>query len=80
MKASDANGEECLIQIWEDDWKRFGSELKDGELVRVKLKAPDPGFNRYTLWSPPKWQKWEYDKLIPKDRQYDTRVIILRKG
>jgi DNA polymerase III alpha subunit len=80
IKAEDANGEEGFIQVWEDDWKRFGPELKEGELVKMKIKPPDKGFNRYTLWAPKKWPKWEYEKLIPKDRAFDLRVIPLRKG
>lgn len=79
LKAEDENGEETMIQVWQDDWNRFGPELKEGELVKLKVKAPDKGFNRYTLWSPPKWPKWEYDKLIPKDRAFDLRVVVLRK-
>jgi hypothetical protein len=79
LKVEDENGEENLMQVWQDDWDRFGPELKEGELVKLKIKAPDRGFNRYTLWSPPKWPKWEYDKLIPKDRAFDLRVIPLRK-
>ncbi len=80
VKAEDANGEEAFIQVWEDDWKRFGPELKEGELVKMKVKPPDKGFNRYTLWAPKKWPKWEYDKLIPKDRAFDLRLVPLRKG
>lgn len=80
LKAEDANGEEVLIQVWQDEWNRFGPELKVSELVKLKLKLPDKGFSRYTLWSPKKWPKWEYDKLIPKDRTFDFRVVSLRKG
>lgn len=80
LKAEDANSEEAFIQVWEDDWNRFEPELKVGELVKLKIKPPDRGFNRYTLWAPKKYPKWEYDKLIPKDRAFDLRVVPLRKG
>ena len=80
LKTEDANGEEGLIQVWQDEWNRFGPELKAGELVKLKIKAPDGGFSRYTLWAPKKWPKWEYEKLIPKDRSFDLRVVPLRKG
>lgn len=80
LKAEDANGEEGLIQVWQADWDRFGPELKAGEMFTLQLKPPDKGFNRYTLWSPKQWPKWEYDKLIPKDRLMDFRVVPLRKG
>lgn len=80
VKGEDANGEEGFIQVWEDDWKRFGPELKEGELVKMKVKPPDKGFSRYSLWAPKKWPKWEYEKLVPKDRAFDLRLVPLRKG
>lgn len=80
LKTEDANGEEGLIQVWQNEWDRFGPELNVGELVKLKIKPPDKGFSRYTLYSPKKWPKWEYDKIVPKDRAYDLRVIRLRKA
>jgi DNA polymerase III alpha subunit len=80
LKAEDANGEEGLIQVWQDDWDRFGPELEAGALVKIKIKPPDKGFNRYTLWSPKKWPKWEYDRIIPKERRFDLRLLTLRRA
>jgi DNA polymerase III alpha subunit len=80
LKTEDVAGEEGLIQVWKDDWDRFGPELKAGELVKLKIKPPDRGFSRYTLYSPKKWPKWEYEKIVPKDRAFDLRVVPLRKG
>ena len=79
LKVEDVNGEKEVIQIWQDDWDRFGGELVKGALAKIKIKAPDNGFSRYTLWAPKKWPKWEYDKLIPKERKFDLRVVILRR-
>lgn len=76
MKLEDANGEEVLCQVWEDDWDRFKDELKAGELVKIEVKTPDGGFNRYSLNSPPKWRRaWD----VPKTREADFRVFVLRK-
>ncbi len=80
LTTEDASGEEGLVQVWKDDWDRFGPELVAGALVKLKIKAPDGGFSRYTLYSPKKWPKWEYDKIVPKDRAFDLRVVPLRKG
>jgi hypothetical protein len=79
LKTEDVNGEDGFIQVWQDEWDRFGPELKAGEFVKLKVKAPDNGFYRYTLYSPKKWPRWEYEKLIPKERKFDLRVVVLRK-
>lgn len=76
IKAEDANGEAAQIQIWEDDWIRFKDDLKVGQYVKMEVKAPDKGFYRYTLYSPPKWLR---TKLVPKTRAADMRVWVLRK-
>lgn len=76
VKAEDANGENAQIQVWEDDWLRFKDDLKAGQFVKMEVKAPDKGFYRYTLYSPPKWMR---HKLVPKTREADMRVWVLRK-
>ena len=76
VKAEDANGEPAQIQVWEDDWLRFKDDLKVGQYVKMEVKAPDKGFYRYTLYSPPKWLR---PKLVPKTRAADMRVWVLRK-
>ena len=76
IKAEDANGESAQIQVWEDDWERFKDDLKAGQYVKMEVKAPDKGFYRYTLYSPPKWLR---HKLVPKTRVADMRVWVLRK-
>jgi hypothetical protein len=76
IKAEDANGESAQIQVWEDDWERFKDDLKAGQYVKMEVKAPDKGFYRYTLYSPPKWLR---HKLVPKARSADMRIWVLRK-
>jgi DNA polymerase-3 subunit alpha len=76
VKAEDENGEDAQIQVWEDDWERFKDDLKTGQFIKMEVKAPDKGFYRYTLYSPPKWMR---NKLVPKTRAADMRVWVLRK-
>jgi hypothetical protein len=78
LKVEDANSEEAFVQVWSDDWERFGEELTATPtykpLVRLKLKAPDAGFKRYTLNSPPRHQRWK----LPKDKSLDDRVVVMK--
>jgi DNA polymerase III alpha subunit len=78
LKVEDANSEEAFVQVWSDDWERFGEELTvindHKPLVKLKLKAPDAGFKRYTLDSPPRHQRWK----LPKDKSLDSRVVVMR--
>lgn len=76
MKVEDENGEEVQVQVWSDDYERFKDDLKKGSLVKLELKKPDFGFGRYTLFSPPRHQKY----LLPKLRKNDLRVLVLRKN
>lgn len=76
LKVEDAQGEFQLVQVWQDDWDRFSEELKVGNIVRIKLQPPTGGFRRYTLFSVPKWQR---DKLIPKKKENDFRVVVMEK-
>ncbi len=76
LKAEDANGEIGFTQVWSDDWERFAEDLTEGQLCRIQLKAPDGGFKRYTLDSPPRHKR----HTLPKSKEYDFRVVILKKG
>jgi hypothetical protein len=71
LNTEDLNWEGAQVTVWEDDFKRFPDELKAGNLVRMRLKAPDPGFHRYTLDGPPKWKR----HLLPPKAQ-DARVVL----
>ncbi len=70
LDVEDLNWESAQVTVWEGEYERFKEQLKTGNTLRLRLKAPDPGFSRYTLESFPKWKK----HLIPSlDR--DSRVI-----
>lgn len=76
LQLEDACGELAQCQVWMDDWERFGPDLTEGALVRMRVKAPDGGFRRYTMESFPRHKK----HLTPKNKEDDIRVIPLRKG
>ena len=74
LKVEDANSEENLVQVWEEDYDRFKEELVVGAMLRLRLSAPSGGFSRYTLESPPKYKR----HMLPKDKMNDYRVITLK--
>ncbi len=73
LEVEDANSEIQQIQVWQDDWERFGEDLQAGNMVRVRIKAPEGGFRRYLLDSPPRHKR----HLLPKSKSMDARVVIL---
>lgn len=76
LKLQDAQGEVNFVQVWGDDWERWSEELQAGHLVAIQLMPPSGGFRRYTFFAPPKWQR---DRIIPKEKRSDFRVILKRK-
>jgi DNA polymerase III alpha subunit len=76
LTTEDAHGEVGFVQVWSDDWPRWEPEFKRGNLLRMKIKAPDGNFKRYTFDSPLKHLR---DRVIPRDKGSDTRVIVLKK-
>lgn len=76
LKFQDAQGEVGFVQVWSDDWERWSEELQAGKLAAIQLIPPSGGFRRYTLYGPPKWQR---DRLIPKEKRSDYRVLRRRK-
>ena len=76
LQLEDACGELQQCQVWMDDWERFGNDLQEGILVRMRVKTPDGGFRRYTMESFPRNKK----HLTPKRKEDDIRVIVMRKG
>lgn len=76
LKVEDAHSEEQFVQIWSDDWERFGDWLTKDQLVQIKVDVPSGGFNRYTLNGPQKHKRY----LLPKDRTQDFRVFVMQFG
>lgn len=77
----DANGVTNRVTIWEEDYQRFEKEFEYwdednafGNLVRIKLERPGPGFRSFTFDSPPKYLR---HKLIPEDKNLDGRLMVL---
>ena len=79
LEVEDALGEKNKINIWEDDFKRWDSELKKGNLVRLRLQSPDKGFPTYTLEQNKKLpnQRWVY-KFPTKETDY--RVYLMKSA
>lgn len=76
MKVEDSHSEVQFIQVWSDDWERFGDWLVKNQLVQIKVDVPSGGFNRYTLNGPQKHKRY----LLPKDRTQDFRVYVMQVG
>lgn len=74
LTTEDANEQIGKIQVWMDDWERFEDRLncKLG-MVRLKVTKPSEGWDRYTLFAPPKYLR----KQLPS-KEYDYRVTVLR--
>lgn len=77
----DANGVTNKVTIWEEDYFRFKEEFEYwdednafGNLVRIKIERPGPGFRSFTFDSPPKHLR---HKLVPENKSLDGRLMIL---
>ncbi len=73
ITGEDADGEECRITMWSDDYDRFKDNLKKNNFVRMQVKPPSGGFPSFLFFSYPRHEKW---KLPPKDEDY--RLMALR--
>lgn len=72
----DDNFEIGRITIWEEDYERFKSELKKGNLISIQVCPPSNGFSSYTFRSPPKHKRYE----LPKEKKMDYRLVLLETG
>jgi hypothetical protein len=72
----DANCNQQMVTIWEEDYLRFKEEFEfwDGErrgnLVKVRLERPGPGFKSYTFES---WPRQMRSRYMPKEKSQDYR-------
>jgi DNA polymerase III alpha subunit len=79
----DANGYEENVTFWKEDYDRFREELEywdektdRGNLLRIRLKHPDPGFRRFTFDGPLKHERgWK----LPKNKADDARLMVMEK-
>ena len=75
--AEDANGEDIVITMWEDDFKKWENTLESGNLLRMRLKPPMGKFPGFTFESPSRQEKW---KNKNKPLSEDCRIVKLNRG
>ena len=82
VKVEDANWHEEVIRVWDADYARFKDELnawderKDkGNLVMLRLKAPDFGFKNYSFDSPSRDRR----HTLPADKRDDYRLTVIER-
>ncbi len=73
LEVEDVNGEKKKANIWMDDWERWKDELKVGNLLRMKLKAPAQENWPFSLDCPLKHERYK----LPKYKKDDFRVVVL---
>ena len=76
--AEDVTGQENKINVWSDDYGRFGKEFVAGNLLRIRLQPPSGGFNTFLLESN-QGGKFRHQKKY-RDKEDDPRVIVMRIG
>mgnify|MGYP002783873923 CR=1 FL=1 len=76
MKVEDVMSEENTVNVWEDDYARWGGILKPDNLVRLRLQAPSGGYPTYTLETNRVAGK-PWMKRYP-DKENDFRVYLMK--
>lgn len=67
----DAIGQNGKITIWDRDYKRFNTEIKKNNMIRISIKAPTPPYTNYTIADAP-GNRWN-----PSPKDLDFRVKVL---
>ncbi len=75
LQVEDVTGEENRVHVWEDDYERFQQEFRANNLLRLRLRPPDPPFTNYTFSSPPRNQR----DMLPS-KQEDYRLSVMAQG
>lgn len=75
LKVEDVTGLTGLVNVWQDDWARWGSKMVANALVKMRVKAPSNGFTAYSFESYPKYLKHKTPKI-----EDDFRLVIMRPG
>jgi DNA polymerase III alpha subunit len=76
LSVMDDNFEMGRITIWDDDYQRFKSELKKGNLISIQVCPPSNGFSTYTFKSPPRHKRYE----LPKEKSMDYRLVLIEES
>lgn len=72
LRVQDCDYVENSVIIWNEDYEIFKDDLRIGNLVRFRLRAPSGGFGSYLLDSPPRYLR----HTLP-DPDKDYRVVRL---
>jgi DNA polymerase III alpha subunit len=75
INVEDSAGEVNGIRMWSEDWERFGEDIVEGNLLKIRLTPPDAPFPTFNFETPPRHQRWK----LPKDKRDDVRVVVMRK-
>jgi DNA polymerase III alpha subunit len=75
VSAMDDNFEIGRITVWQEDYERFKTELKKGNLISIQVCPPSNGFPSFTFRSPPRHKRYE----LPKDKKNDYRLVVLEE-
>lgn len=76
MKVEDVMSEENTVNVWEDDYTRWGGILKPNNLVRLRLQAPSGGYPTYTIETNRVAGK-PWMKRYP-DKENDFRIYLMK--
>lgn len=75
VKAEDSTGKQKFITVWDSDFNRFESEILKDNVVRMRIKKPDPGSPFRTLTIAPHNGKTRWQ---PPPKSQDFRVTVLK--
>jgi hypothetical protein len=76
MTAEDSCSCIGYIIIWENDYERWKEEFSVGNLIRIRLKPPTPGYSTYGLDSLPPLNRFKYDNRHSLKKEDDYRVMV----
>lgn len=70
----DADGKRMVVNVWKDDMLRWRDEIKQGALLKMRVRPPSGGFNTLTFHSVPRHEK---AKKWPT-KEEDWRIEVLQ--
>ena len=77
LEVEDAMGQKNKVNVWKDDMIRWGAELQQGNLVRLRLQSPDNGFPTYSLERNNKLPNKNWSLKFPT-KDLDYRVYVMK--
>ena len=83
VRVEDSDWHQETITVWAEDYERFSEELEwwdekidRGNLLKMRVKRPSPGFRSYTFDAPARHQR---EQKVPKKKSQDARIIVMEK-